>query len=117
MTIALLGAVESLLCARIADKLIDDRHDPNQELMAQGVANFVAPLFGGIPATGTIARTVTNVKSRRGQSDRRNHSRADAARDRSDRRAACGQYSAGGAGRHFDAGGMEHGRVARVRAP
>ena len=63
MTIALLGAVESLLCARIADKLIDDRHDPNQELMAQGVANFVTPLFGGLPATGTIARTVTNVKS------------------------------------------------------
>ena len=63
MTIALLGSVESLLCARIADKLIDDRHDPNQELMAQGVANFVTPLFGGIPATGTIARTVTNVKA------------------------------------------------------
>ena len=63
ITIALLGAVESLLCARIADKLIDDRHDPNQELMAQGVANFVTPLFGGIPATGTIARTVTNVRA------------------------------------------------------
>lgn len=63
MTIALLGAIESLLCARVADNLIDDRHDPNQELMAQGVANFVTPLFGGIPATGTIARTVTNVKS------------------------------------------------------
>ncbi len=117
MTIALLGAVESLLCARIADKLIDDRHDPNQELMAQGVANFVTPLFGGIPATGTIARTVTNVKSRRGQPDRRNHSLADAARDRSDCRAARGEYSTGGAGRHFDAGGMEYGRVARVRAP
>jgi SulP family sulfate permease len=63
ITIALLGAIESLLCARVADNLIDDRHDPNQELMAQGVANFVTPLFGGIPATGTIARTVTNVKS------------------------------------------------------
>ncbi len=63
LTIALLGAVESLLCARIADKLIDDRHDPNQELMAQGIANFITPLFGGIPATGTIARTVTNVKA------------------------------------------------------
>ncbi|MCU0950462.1 MAG: SulP family inorganic anion transporter [Burkholderiaceae bacterium] len=63
ITIALLGAIESLLCARVADNLIDDRHDPNQELMAQGVANVVAPLFGGIPATGTIARTVTNVKS------------------------------------------------------
>ncbi len=63
ITIALLGAIESLLCARVADNLIDDRHDPNQELMAQGIANFVVPLFGGIPATGTIARTVTNVKS------------------------------------------------------
>lgn len=63
LTIALLGSVESLLCARIADNIIEDRHDPNQELMAQGVANFVTPLFGGIPATGTIARTVTNIKS------------------------------------------------------
>ena len=62
-TITLLGAIESLLCARIADGLIGDRHNPNQELMAQGVANFVTPLFGGMPATGTIARTVTNVKS------------------------------------------------------
>ena len=63
LTIALLGAVESLMCARIADGMIDDRHDPNQELMAQGVANFVTPFFGGIPATGTIARTTTNVRA------------------------------------------------------
>jgi SulP family sulfate permease len=63
MTLTLLGAIESLLCARIADGLIGDRHNPNQELMAQGVANFVTPFFGGMPATGTIARTVTNVKS------------------------------------------------------
>jgi len=63
MTLALLGAIESLLCARIADGMTDDRHDPNQELMAQGVANFVTPFFGGMPATGTIARTVTNIKS------------------------------------------------------
>jgi SulP family sulfate permease len=63
VTIALLGAVESLLCARVADNMIDDRHDPNQELMAQGVANFVAPFFGGMPATGTIARTSANVRS------------------------------------------------------
>ena len=62
-TLTLLGAIESLLCARIADSLIGDRHNPNQELMAQGVANFVTPFFGGMPATGTIARTVTNVKS------------------------------------------------------
>ncbi len=64
LTIALLGAVESLLCARVADNVVDlPRHDPNQELMAQGVANFVAPFFGGIPATGTIARTVTNARA------------------------------------------------------
>jgi sulfate permease, SulP family len=64
LTIALLGAIESLLCARVADNLIDPpRHDPNQELMAQGVANFVVPFFGGIPATGTVARTVTNVRA------------------------------------------------------
>ena len=63
MTLALLGAIESLLCARVADGMIDDRHNPNQELMAQGVANFVTPFFGGMPATGTIARTVTNIKS------------------------------------------------------
>jgi SulP family sulfate permease len=63
ITLALLGAIESLLCARVADGMIDDRHDPNQELMAQGIANFVTPFFGGMPATGTIARTVTNIKS------------------------------------------------------
>lgn len=64
LTIALLGAIESLLCARIADNLIDKpRHDPNQELMAQGVANMVVPFFGGIPATGTIARTVTSIRA------------------------------------------------------
>ena len=62
-TLALLGAIESLLCARIADQMIDDRHDANQELIAQGIANLVTPFFGGMPATGTIARTVTNVKN------------------------------------------------------
>ncbi|HMN80026.1 MAG TPA: SulP family inorganic anion transporter [Burkholderiaceae bacterium] len=63
LTIALLGAIESLLCARVADSMTGDRHDPNQELMAQGIANVVAPLFGGFCATGTIARTVTNIRS------------------------------------------------------
>jgi SulP family sulfate permease len=63
VAIALLGAIESLLCARVADGLIGDRHDPNQELMAQGMANFAAPVFGGIAVTGTIARTMTNVRS------------------------------------------------------
>jgi SulP family sulfate permease len=67
-TLALLGSIESLLCARIADQMMadgpyGDRHDANQELMAQGIANIVTPFFGGMPATGTIARTVTNVKN------------------------------------------------------
>ena len=64
ITIALLGAIESLLCARVADNMTElPRHDSNQELMAQGVANFMVPFFGGIPVTGTIARTVTNVRA------------------------------------------------------
>ena len=64
LTIALLGAIESLLCARVADGVAQvRRHDPNQELMAQGVANLVAPLFGGLPATGTIARTLTSIRA------------------------------------------------------
>jgi len=62
-TIALLGAIESILSAAVADGMIDDKHDPNQELMAQGIANIVTPFFGGIPATGAIARTATNVRS------------------------------------------------------
>jgi SulP family sulfate permease len=61
-TIALLAAIESLLCAVVADGMVDDRHDSNQELMAQGLANIVTPIFGGIAATGAIARTATNVK-------------------------------------------------------
>ncbi|WP_243855350.1 SulP family inorganic anion transporter [Aquabacterium sp. A08] len=64
VTLAMLGAIESLLCARVADQLSDrPKHDPNQELMAQGVANAVVPFFGGMPATGTIARTVTNIRA------------------------------------------------------
>lgn len=64
LTLALLGAIESLLCARVADQLSDrPKHDPNQELMAQGVANAVIPFVGGMPATGTIARTVTNIRA------------------------------------------------------
>ncbi len=62
ITIALLAAIESLLCAVVADGMIDDQHDSNQELMAQGIANMVSPLFGGIAVTGAIARTATNVK-------------------------------------------------------
>ena len=62
-TIAMLCAIESLLCAVVADGMIKDRHDPNQELIAQGVANMVVPFFGGIPATGAIARTSLNIRN------------------------------------------------------
>ena len=63
MVIAMLGAIESLLSAAVADGVIGDRHDSNQELVAQGIANMVTPLIGGIPATGAIARTMTNINN------------------------------------------------------
>lgn len=62
-TIAILGAIESLLSATVADGVTSDKHDSNMELIAQGVANMVTPLFGGIPATGAIARTMTNINN------------------------------------------------------
>lgn len=62
-TIAILGAIESLLSAAVADGVIGDHHNSNSELIAQGVANMVTPLFGGIPATGAIARTMTNINN------------------------------------------------------
>ncbi|HVT98580.1 MAG TPA: SulP family inorganic anion transporter, partial [Acidobacteriaceae bacterium] len=63
LTVALLGAIESLLSAVVADGMAGDRHNSNVELVAQGVANLFSPLFGGIPATGAIARTATNIRS------------------------------------------------------
>jgi SulP family sulfate permease len=63
LSVALLAAIESLLSAVVADGMIGGRHRPNTELIAQGVANLCSPLFGGIPATGAIARTATNIKS------------------------------------------------------
>ena len=63
VTVAMLGAIESLMSATVADRLSGDRHDPNVELVAQGIANIASPLVGGLPATGAIARTATNVRS------------------------------------------------------
>jgi SulP family sulfate permease len=63
LTVAMLGAIESLLSAVVADRMGGDRHNPNTELFAQGVANIVSPLFGGLPATGALARTATNIRS------------------------------------------------------
>jgi SulP family sulfate permease len=63
MTVALLGAIESLLSAVVADRMGRDHHNPNVELIAQGVANIASPMFGGLPATGAIARTATNIRA------------------------------------------------------
>ena len=63
LTVAMLGAIESLMSAVVADRMGGDRHNPNVELIAQGVANVVSPLFGGLPATGALARTATNIRS------------------------------------------------------
>ncbi len=62
-TIAMLGAIESLLSASVADGAINEKHNSNMELIAQGTANIVVPFFGGIPVTGAIARTMTNIKN------------------------------------------------------
>jgi SulP family sulfate permease len=63
LTIAMLGAIESLLSATVADRMGGDKHNPNVELFGQGIANIVSPLFGGLPATGAIARTATNIRA------------------------------------------------------
>jgi SulP family sulfate permease len=63
VTVAMLGAIESLMSAVVADRMSNDRHNPNVELFAQGVANIASPMFGGLPATGAIARTATNIRS------------------------------------------------------
>jgi len=63
LTVTMLGAIESLLSAVVADRMTGDKHNPNMELVAQGVANMASPLFGGLPATGAIARTATNIRS------------------------------------------------------
>ncbi len=63
VTVALLGAIESLMSAVVADRMGGGRHDPNMELVGQGIANIASPIFGGLPATGAIARTATNIRS------------------------------------------------------
>jgi sulfate permease, SulP family len=63
LTVAMLGAIESLMSAVVADRMSNDRHNPNVELIAQGIANVVSPMFGGLPATGAIARTATNIRA------------------------------------------------------
>lgn len=63
LTVAMLGAIESLMSAVVADRMSNDKHNPNVELIGQGVANIISPMFGGLPATGAIARTATNIRA------------------------------------------------------
>jgi SulP family sulfate permease len=63
ITVAMLGAIESLMSAVVADRMSGDKHNPNVELIGQGIANIASPIFGGLPATGAIARTATNIRS------------------------------------------------------
>jgi len=113
VTIALLAAIESLLCAVVADGMIDDRHDSNQELMAQGLANIFSPLFGGIAATGAIARTATNVKAGT-HSDGRDYSRRDPARYPASCCSAGQIHPAGHAQRGPGQRRLSHGRMATI---
>ena len=113
-TIALLAAIESLLCAVVADGMTDDRHDSNQELMAQGLANIVAPLFGGIAATSAIARTATNVKCGARTPVAGIIHAVNAAGDHPGGGAAGEVHSAGDVERGAGERGPEHGRVAQL---
>ena len=79
VTVAMLGAIESLMSAMVADRMSGDRHNSNVELVAQGIANLASPLVGGLPATGAIARTATNIRSGAQHAGRRHGPRADAA--------------------------------------
>ena len=88
LTIAMLGAIESLMSAVVADRMSGDRHNPNVELIAQGIANVASPMFGGLPATGAIARTATNIRTGAKTPVVGDDPRGDAAGDRALRGAA-----------------------------
>ena len=115
-TIAMLGAIESLLSAVVADGMTGTRHDSNQELIGQGIANIVAPLFGGFAATGAIARTATNIRNGGTSPLAGIVHAADAGADRAVPGAAGRQHSAGGAGGDPVRRGLEHERAAAFRA-
>ena len=112
---ALLGAIESLLSAVVADGMTGRRHRSNCELVAQGFANIGSALFGGICVTGTIARTATNVRAGARGPGLRHAAFAVPAAVHADRSAAGELHPARGAGRRAGGGGLEHGGEARVR--
>ncbi len=118
LTVAMLGAIESLLSAVVGDSMhaakgIRDRHNPNTELFAQGVANIISPLFGGLPATGAIARTATNIRSGARTPVAGIIHAHHAAGGAAGCRASGQQHPHGDAGGNSVRRGLEHGRVAR----
>ena len=115
-TVAMLGAIESLMSAVVSDRMSRDRHNPNVELIGQGVANIFSPMFGGLPATGAIARTATNIRAGAQIAGGGHDSRADAAVHSAICRAAGQLCADGGAGRDSDDRRLQHGRVARDSA-
>ena len=113
LTVALLGAIESLLSAVVADRMSGDKHNPNVELVAQGIANLATPFFGGIPATGAIARTATNIRSG-ATTPVAGMIHAITLLCILLFAAPLGEiHSAGGAGRHSARGLLQHGRMER----
>ena len=113
LTVALLSAVESLLSATVADRMTGDVHNPHAELLAQGVANLVVPMVGGIPVTGAIARTATNVRAGAVSPVSGLVHAGDAAGGGARGRAAGQAHPDGDARRRPVRGGVEHGRVVR----
>ena len=109
----MLGAIESLMSAVVADRMSGTRHNSNVELFAQGIANIVSPLVGGLPATGAIARTATNVRSGARTPVAGIIHALHAARHPAVRRAAGRRGADGGARGHPAGRRLQHGRVAR----
>ena len=111
VTVAMLGAIESLMSAMVADRMSGDRHNSNVELVAQGLANIASPLFGGLPATGAIARTATNIRSGARTPVAGMVHAATLLLILLVRRAAGAAHPARGARRHPDGRRLQHGRM------
>ena len=113
ITVAMLGAIESLMSAVVSDRMSGTKHNPNVELVGQGVANIMSPLFGGLPATGAIARTATNIRSGAKTPVSGMIHALTLLCDRSVCRAAGQIHSALGAGGDSVRGFLQHGRMGR----
>jgi len=114
ITVAMLGAIESLMSAVVSDRMSGDKHNPNVELVGPGHRQHFSPLFGGLPATGAIARTATKYSFRREDAGRRNDPCADTSGDRAVRRPAGAIHSALGIGGDSARRFLQHGGMAEI---